>query len=358
MEGNDMIGIIFSNNLNTCPYIDKYLDTFNRLGVEYEVILWNREPINFDYPQNYKVYNLSSDIYGAKWKKIKGFYGFRKFIHKQIRSCKYDKLIFLTTFTALMCFKLTQFKYSHKYIFDFRDLGFEYNLLYRKIVKKIIDHSYFTCISSPGFAPIFQMENYIMAHNFRYKDLLLQADSVKNKSKRIRLLHIGITRGEDYNKRLIDVFGGDERFYIYIIGSGNDTPELKEYIKNYDNIIVQGRYNNKQKAELISKADMLLYYYPCDFNCNRALANKYYDGLVFKKPLIGNKNTYSGKRLENRGIGISVDFETKNVADEIYTYYNRLNPEIFLENVKKELNHVIKEDEEYIKKIEDFASEC
>ena len=80
-----MIGIIFSNNLNTCPYIDKYLDTFTRLGIDFEVILWNRESIDVNYPSNYKVYNLPSDIYGAKWKKVKGFYGFRKFVHKQIR---------------------------------------------------------------------------------------------------------------------------------------------------------------------------------------------------------------------------------------------------------------------------------
>lgn len=353
-----MIGIIFSNNLNTCPYIDKYLDTFTRLGIDFEVILWNRESIDVNYPSNYKVYNLPSDIYGAKWKKVKGFYGFRKFVHKQIRESKYDKLIFLTTFTALLCFKMTQSKYSKKYIFDFRDLGFEQNRLYRKMVKKIIDHSYFTCMSSPGFAPVFKLKNYVMAHNFRYKDLLLQTDSVKKKSSKLMLLHIGITRGEEYNKRLADVFGGDERFCVYIIGSGNDTPTLKEYVKKYDNIVVQGRYDNKQKAELISKADMLLYYYPCDFNCNRALANKYYDGLIYKKPLIGNINTYSGKRLENRGLGISVDFETNTVADTIYTYYNNLDQELFLKNVKKELNTVIKEDNLYIRKIEEFASEC
>ena len=249
---------------------------------------------------------------------------------------------------ALMCFEMTQFKYSHKYIFDFRDLGFEHNPLYRKIVKKVIDHSYFTCMSSPDFAPVFRLKDYVMAHNFRYRDLLLQTDNIKNKSNPIILLHIGITRGEDYNKKLA----------VYIIGSGNDTPALKEYIKKYDNIVVQGRYDNEQKAEWISKADMLLYCYPCSFNCNRALANKYYDGLIYKKPLIGNKNTYSGKRLEDKGLGISVDLDTGDIADKIYTYYANLDQDVFLKNVKKELDEILKEDELYIRKIEKFAVEC
>lgn len=350
-----MIGIIFSNNLNTCPYIDKYIDTFERLGVEYEVILWNREQIEVNYPSNYKVYNMPSDIYGAKWKKIRGFYGFRKFIIHAIRTEKYEKLIFLTTFTALMCYGLTQHKYANKYIFDFRDLGFEYNRLYRKCVKRIIDKSYFTCMSSPGFATVFQLKNYIMAHNFRYKDLRDQINQIKEKSGQIVLLHIGITRGEAYNKRLVDIFGGDDRFVVYIVGSGNDTDTFMSYVEPYSNIIVQGRYDNEDKSELIAKADMLLYYYPSDFNCNRALANKYYDGLIYKKPLIGNINTYSGKRLQRKGLGISLDLSDDKVADKIYSYFKKLDQKFFLDSVKKELDRVMKEDEVYIKKMEEFA---
>lgn len=68
-----------------CPYIDKYLDVFNQTGINYEVILWNRENIEVQYPPNYNVYNMPSDIYGAKWKKIKGFLRFRNYIRKTIK---------------------------------------------------------------------------------------------------------------------------------------------------------------------------------------------------------------------------------------------------------------------------------
>lgn len=349
------IGIVFSNNLNMCPYMDKYLDVFERKGINYEVILWNREDIGVRYPLNYHVYNKPSDIYGAKWKKIKGFWGFRKYIRKIIKEKKYDKLIFLTTFTAIMCYDLTQHEYANKYVFDFRDLGFESNIIYRKFVKNIINKSYFTCLSSPGFAPVFELNDYVLAHNFRYKDLQQSVNQMKRKTSVVTLLHIGITRGEEYNKKLVDVFGGDNRFQIYIVGSGNDTKSFLEYASKFSNISVQGRYDNEQKATLIEKADMLLYYYPSDFNCDRALANKYYDGLIYKKPLIGNISTYSGKRLQNRGIGVAINLNDENVANTIYNYFESLNQYNFLQNAKKELKIVLKEDKIYLEKIEEFG---
>ncbi|MCI9136004.1 MAG: glycosyltransferase family 4 protein [Lachnospiraceae bacterium] len=355
-----MIGIVFSNDLNTCPYIDKYLDVFHRMGTAYEVILWNREGRTKTYPSNYRVYDVSADIYVPKWKKIGGFYGFRKFLRRTIKENSYDKLIFLTTFSALMCYGLTRNQYRGKYIFDFRDLSFEQNRCYRKLVKNVMENSYFTCMSSPGFAGVFQIKNYVMAHNFRYKDIEkkdeITAAGEKLKEK-ITLLHIGITRGEAYNKRLADVFGNDERFEVYIVGSGNDTADFQNYIEKYDNITVKGTYDNEEKVKLIAKADMLLYYYPCDFNCNRALANKYYDGLIYKKPLIGNKNTYSGRRLQKKGLGISLDLTSESFADEVSAYYKDINLDLYEKNVQKELKSVISEDEIYIKKIEEFAIE-
>jgi len=100
---------------------------------------------------------------------------------------------------------------------------------------------------------------------------------------------------------------------------------------------------------------MLLYYYPCSFNNNRALANKYYDGMIFKKPLIGNKNTYSGKRIMKAGLGISVDIDNNDVTNQIYKNMNRIRIDEYEKLVQKELDKVIKEDQKYVKAIDSFV---
>lgn len=352
-----MIGIIFCNDLNMCPYIDKYLSVFDELNVDYEIIIWNRMGGERVFPDNFKVYNEQSDIYASKIKKIGAFYRFGRFLNRTIKGGKYDKLVVLTTLPGILCYKTLIKKYRKKFIFDFRDLGFEKNCIYRNLVKKICKASFFTCISSPGFREILGENNFVIAHNFRYKDIENKVKTIQQPKERINLLHIGITRGEDYNKRIADIFGNDERFQINIVGSGNDTETFLKYVQQFSNISVVGRYDNIDKQTYIKNADMLLYYYPCDFNCNRALANKYYDGLIYKKPLIGNIKTYSGKRLQEKGIGISLDLADSNFANKVYDYMSHLNYDEYLHAAEDEFSNVLLEDKLYLARIEEFARE-
>lgn len=350
------IGIVFCNELNICPYVEKYTDILDEKHIEYDYILWNRSNLKKDYPKNYKVYSESSELYIKKYKKIGSFIRFSKYVNRIIRDNNYDKLIILTSMSALICYKLLIRKYKKKYIFDFRDSSFEKNSIFKYILKQIIDSSYFTCISSPKFKDILPKNNYIIAHNFQYKNIKDNDLSEYKVEKTIRLLHIGITRGETYNKKLADIFGNDNRFFVDIVGSGNDTYSFKEYVKNLKNINVQGTYNNIEKERYIKNADMLLYYYPCSFNNNIALANKYYDGIILKKPLIGNINTYSGKRIMDNNIGISLDLEDKQFSNKLYDYYCNLDMEEFYYNTKIELENVIAEDWIYLQKIYEFLN--
>lgn len=349
-----MIGIVFINELNGCPYIDKYLKLCEENKAEYEIILWNRTGEQKGYPANYLVYTEKSDVNVARWKKMGAFRRYGKFVNKVIEERNYDKLIILTTLSALLIFRKLTRRYQGNYIFDFRDLSYEQIKLYRRAVNKIIEKSYFTCISSPGFRDVLMDADYIMAHNFRYNDINHSVTSEKKGGVRITLLHIGITRGEEYNKRLADVFGNDDRFEVFIVGRGNDTESFVKYASRFENIHVQGTYDNEEKYKYIGEADMLLYYYPCDFNCNRALANKYYDSLIYGKPLLGNIGTYSGKRLQEKGLGISLDLDDDRFVEKVYDYYTRFDRQAFEEAREKEMKKILEEDKYYLDKIREF----
>ena len=349
-----MIGIIFCNTLNMCPYADKYIDACKKINAPYEVIIWDRSGKNLEYPNNYKVFREKSDIYTSKWNKLGAFLRFRRFLKKTLKYNNYEKLIMLATLPAVLCYPELKKRYRGKYIFDFRDMSFEQYGFYNRLVGRICDYASFTCISSPGFADILKQENYVVANNFRYADIKNTAEHMKPVSFPIKLLNIGVSRGESFNRALADTFGNDPRFSVYIVGMGNDTPFFLEYAAQYSNIHVVGTYNNEEKQKYIQDADMLLYYYPCSFNCNAALANKYYDGLIYKKPLIGNINTYSGNRVLQKQIGISLDLSDSTFADQVYAYMQTLNVDEFLGAAQRELDQVLAEDSHYLDQIDRF----
>lgn len=348
------IAIILCDDVYACPYLGKYIDACKEKKIEFDVLHWNRTGEKREYPANYYGFFETSNLYVAKWKKLFAFLRYGKFLKSKIKQEKYDKLIMLTTLPAMLCYSLLMGRYRGKYIFDFRDLSFENNKLFCRCVQKICDNAAFACVSSPGFLEILGQRSLVPVHNFRYEDLERRELVAKPISGKIKLAAVGVTRGDKNNKLVVDAFGNDERFYINLVGRGNDTPAFLEYAKKYSNITVVGAYNNAEKEKYIQEATMLLYYYPCSFNCNRALANKYYDGLIYKKPLLGNIDTYSGKRLMERGLGISLRLEDADAADRVYDYISKLDMHAYNEMAEKELSAVLEEDKRYLQKIDEF----
>lgn len=348
------IGIVFCGDIDRCPYLSKYVSVLEEKSIAYDVISWDREGRNIGYPSNYLFYQERNNPDQPKRKKLWGFLRFGRFLNRTIKENHYDKLIMLTTLPAILTYGLLKRRYRNSYIFDFRDLGLEKNKIFLHFVKSVCDNSYFTCISSPGFEEILGNKQFIMAHNFRYADLKNKVTSTNENPTIINLLHIGMSRGEEYNKALVRIFGNDDRFVVNIVGVGNDTPEFLEYSKSFPNIRVVGAYQNSDKLKYIEDSTMLLYYYPCDFNCDRALANKYYDGIIYKKPMIGNIDTYSGKRIVEKGLGISLQLDDSRFADKIYEYITSLNYEQYNTMAEQELEQVLCDDVLYLSKIEDF----
>lgn len=356
-----MIGIIFIGDINKEPYVDKYIDLLNQNNVDFEIIMWSRfgKVIKRKNYKNAHIFTYSQNKYAHKLLKLLGFIKFSKFIKKIIKRNKYDKLIILTTLTALLCYKLLKKKYKNRYIFDFRDLSYENLKLYKKIVDKIILNSYFTCISSRGFEKVLTKYDYVMAHNFRYSDLKNSKFNKfqKNTMGPLNILYIGTSRGILYNISLMNIFGNDSRFILHIYGYGCDNEKVIEYSKKFSNVVIKGEYLNDEKLRFYDFADLICYNYPSTFNCNYALANKYYDSLIFKKPLIGNIVTYSGKLIIEKNLGISLSFEDLNFSDKVFEYYSNINEDLFNKAINEEINIVLEEDKLYLNKIEEFVNE-
>lgn len=349
-----MIGIVCAAQIELSPFVKKYTDIFDRENVEYEIIHWDRSGEETKRPENVYTYTGTLSRYVSNFKKLLPFLGFSKFARKIIKARKYEKLVVLTTQTAVLIPLTILRKYKKRYFFDYRDTSYEYIGLYKKLVCKFADNAFAMCISSPGFKEYITTKTpMVIAHNFRTKNIASRSlEYKKRESGKIRLGYIGVLREYEYLKKIITQFGDDSRFEFAIHGSGDDVDRLKEFASQYNNIFVCGAYKESEKNDIVDSFDMICYNYPTSFVNYPALANKFYDGIIRKKPMFANSATFSGKLVCENGLGISLDENESDIADKIYDYYTSLDENKFLQNCEEYLSKVLEDEKKYTDTIE------
>lgn len=352
-----MIGIIYCGQIELSPFVKKYIAVMEKENVAYEIVHWNRSGIKMPDDDKNRTFCEQVDRYGNLAGKILPFLRFRRFAKRIIKKKNYEKLIILTTQTAFMIPDVLFGKYKNRYFFDYRDTSYEYIKLYKKFVNKIIKRSCFTAISSPGFRKYLTNEKeLIVAHNFQYDYYDNRAARcVKNGSGKIVIGYIGYLREYDYLIKFAEKIGADPHLEFHIHGSGDCLSKLADFAKTYPNISVYGAYDEKDKMKIVDTFDMICYNYPKSFVNYPAVANKFYDGLIRKKPMYGNSDTFSGELIAQNGLGISLPENEENVTDKIYEYYNTFDEKEFEENCERVLKKVIDEDSYYTGKIEEFV---
>ncbi|MFJ7729660.1 hypothetical protein ACIQXV_26610 [Neobacillus sp. NPDC097160] len=353
-----MIGIIYVGSINRCPYLKNYTSCLDELSIDYEIISWDRsastqnESVEFT-AKKHHIFNYPSKEQRNPIYKISDFYRFSRYAKKIIRKQKYEKLIVLTTMSGVVILKELRTRYKNNFIFDYRDASFEYFGPFKSILNKIVVNSSFTSISSKGFLQVLPKNmNYVMAHNCSSFETCIDNNKIKN--SKVVVGYIGGLRETDYMKSLVDRFGNDDRFEFIIHGGGENLQELIDYSEGISNVVFTGEYQELQKSKLVKEFDLICYNYPNSFVNDLALANKFYDGLLFRKPLIGNNSTYSGKLIEKQSVGISLDFEDKEYKKKLYNYYINYDAQSFEESCDKLLAEIQSENYFYKKKIKEF----
>lgn len=355
--GDKMIGIVCAAQMELSPFIKKYTKVFDEMNVPYEIIHWDRSGEKTERADNVHTFTEPLFRYASKIKKLLPFLRFSKYASKIIKEKKYDKLVVLTTQTAVLIPNVLLFNYKKKYFFDYRDTSYENISLYRKFVTKIADNSIGMCFSSPGFKEYVKTKTpTVIAHNFQDKHLQGRTlECKKSTDGKIRMGYIGVLREYEYLASLVEKFGKDERFEFLIHGGGDDLDKLKALSENYTNIKVFGAYKEDEKTDILKSFDMICYNYPKSFVNYPALANKFYDGMIAKKPMFANSLTFSGMMVSDNGLGISIDENDENITDKIYTYYQNLDEKAFSENCEKFLAKVGEDEKAYIEAIKNIA---
>ena len=355
-----MVGIVIAAPVELSPFAKKYINILEQKKIPYEIIQWIREEGKDSGDGTYSFFE-HTERYGSRLAKIMPFLHFRKYAKKIIKERKYDKLIILTTQTAFILYRLlVGKKYRNRFFFDYRDTSYEYISFYKRMIDKIIMNSAETCISSYGFRKILtDKKELVISHNFQdkyYAERVLRC-APHDASKPIVVGYIGYLRAYEYLKKIVDAFGADDRFEFHIHGHGDCEKQLADYAKKYDNVTVFGAYREQDKMDIVDSFDMICYNYPYSFVNYPAMANKFYDGLIRKKPMFANLDTFSGELVKENGLGLSLPENDTEITGKLYDYFVNFDRAEFEKNCEDFLARVLEEEKTYIEKINGFLSD-
>lgn len=342
------IALVCPSNTLYMPYVENYKLIINELGVDYDIINWDR----FNIEEESDLVFRDSKV-GHK-RGLLDYFKYSKFVLNLIKKKKYDKVIIFGIQLVFLLNKFLKKEYENKFIIDIRD--------YHKIIKffsikKTIDKSMFTVISSPGFKEwLPKSTKYVINHNTRATGLDETICNVVNKNS-IILSYIGAIRDYDVNIQLIKDLSRSDRVRLEYHGEGVINDKLCMYIESnkIKNVKITGRYPREIEDSLYKSSDIINIIIPVtDINSKTLLTNRLYQAVVFGKPILTNLGSYQADVIKKYNLGLVID-NIDNVEEKIVEYFSKFDKQTYNFGRELFLEKIIKENEQYIGKLREFA---
>lgn len=300
------IGIVLPANVWFCPFVNIYTQILDEYGVNYDIINWDKTGDESPASISYK-----GDAGNSSVSKLLNYWKFSKFVKKNLKHNNYDKVIVFGSQIGIFCSNFLKKYYPSKYIFDFRDLSIEQKRIFKSTFERLLHNSYRNVISSPGFIKYLPSGNeYIISHNFIVTEVKSALGKICNHrlTKPIDVLTIGGIRDADSNILVIDALGNDDRYSLRFVGKGPAAEILKKHAKdkNYKNVSFEGYYKKEDEPDIIRTTQFLNIFYPNKISHITALSNRFYNSIIYRKPMITTKGQIQGDFCEKYNLGIAI----------------------------------------------------
>jgi Glycosyl transferase 4-like len=341
------------HKLARMPYVKLYLDALADKGNEVHLLYWNRDEEGEVRKNNgidcYHEVKLRQDDQVAKITKIPNFLRYRKFAKRLLRENSFELLIVMHTIPAILLWDELRWRYSKRYILDFRDLTLERFALFRAVVHSIAVRSAAVLVSSDAFRSYLPVDCAIYTSPNLDLGLLahrgVRRDAPRN-SAPIRIRYWGLVRHEDVNRAIIDRLGNDPRFQLHYHGSGEKIAErLERHVadRGISNVHFHGAYLPDERYAFAVETDVLLNVYENDATTVHAMGNKFYDGIALYLPQLCNAGSYMGSRVAQSKVGLAADPFSEGYGELINAYYQSIAWGEFEANCDQALSIVIAE---------------
>lgn len=347
------IALVVPNNLWVCPYVSIYTGTFDQIGVEYEVISWNRagkEEKGIQFNREEK----SRKLIGVLW----SYYQFAGFVKKKLRKGDFDKVVVFSPQLAIFLANFLKNHYKGNYIIDYRDLSIEQRKPFGALFDKVLRNSYANVVSSPGFLNYLPKGyEYVVSHNFNFENVSNRNNSRihRYEGQDIKVLTIGALR-TDMNIEVINALGNKLGFYLNFVGKGISAAYLEDYSKNkkISNVLFAGYYKKEEEPAIYEQNTIVNIVYPLIPSHISALSNRFYNSLIYKRPMIVTRHTIQGDYAEKYDVGLVID-NCDHLADDVNTYLKRLDFDAYKKRCDSLLNNFVEENIVFVRMLEKFA---
>lgn len=346
--------IVGPSKLKYMPYARFYLDNIDCEKNEVHLSFWNRDLKSEDVSSYKSVilhkFEKFSDNNDSVIAKIIGYKCYRRFLKNILRSFQFDFIIVLCSNSGVIIYDELKSHFKNRFILDYRDSTYESRVrVFGRAVKNLCRMSTATFVSSDAFRRFLPEDcgaKIHVSHNL-LEDSLAHREYEKTLSNRIRLSFWGFIRHYDVNKSLIDRISSDERFELHYYGrEQKDALDLKYYSESIGatNIFFHGEYNPEDRYRFVKETDLIHNIYDGkNENMAMAMANKYYDSIIFRIPQVCQTGSFMGEMALSHSVGLVADPASPDFCDVVYTYYTSLNPMSFNDACDAELERILTE---------------
>ena len=352
------IGVILPNNIWFCPYMSIYTHILDENKIDYDIISWNkdgRDP-HIGYQYSDKSVLLNKGILS----KIIAYAKYVRFVKNVVNENQYDKLIVFGPQISIFLSSFLAKRYKGKYILDYRDLSIEQKPILKQLFNKVLANSFFNAISSPGFKKCLSNKyHYVISHNFDISLVNKALGSNKEipfNSSPINVLTIGGIRNYDSNVKVIESLANQENICVNFVGKGIAAEPLENYSKKrkFFNVYFKGFYEKHQEASFIIECSFINIFYPRIISHDTIMSNRFYNALIYKKPMIVTSNSTQGDYVEKYNLGLSVE-NCENLAEKLKAFIENQDAAEFNKRCNSLLREFVKDYELFKAKVLSFV---
>ena len=310
--------LILPGSIWYAPYVRIYTKILDELNSDYSIISWNRE--GDDNPEGFQYDVPCAKGHGsAGWKAYKGYISF---IKKTIKIQGFDRIIVFGPQMTCMLSTYLLLHFRGRYMIDYRDLSIEQKPGFKQLFALMLKFSKANVISSPGFKRCLPERDYFLSHNFDVNTVKNALDEKEDGSfetaKGIVVLTIGAIRDYSSNIEVVKALGNKKGITVGFVGKGGAAEQIAEYCKKegIENVKFTGFYQKHEEAGYVKNATFMNIFYPRVITHDTALSNRFYNSLIYRKPMIVTKDTTQGDYAEKCNVGVAVE-TTEGLSDKL-----------------------------------------
>ncbi|QBN19801.1 glycosyltransferase family protein [Flavobacterium nackdongense] len=328
------IALVLSTNVSHSPYIYNYIKIFEQIGIEFDIISWNKNNIAEKVAFSFDKY---TDRKKSRIVRIKSYLEYICFVLNVLKKNNYDRIVLFTIPIGILLYPYLKMVLKKAYILDIRDYSIVLRFIPNFFIDLIIKHSFSVVISSPGFSTWLPFKyEYVISHNNNfYQEPNVKSISLRKNAKN-EILTIGALRDYEANRIVIDSFKNNSYFSMKFVGEDIAYVPLVNYVNtnNIENVFFTGWYDKKDEVKYLKNVSLINIFMPNDINSKTLMSNRFYLAINNRIPVIVSADSTQAEYVQRFNLGVIVE-QNDNIKSQVLRYIDNFDEDVFIQGTEE-----------------------